>query len=69
MPVADSAGLNKTTGTGKDAAKLDRETEETHRTLACVLAACTPCASPLRISSSLPMRLMPFMQMIESLAS
>lgn len=25
-----SAGVNKTTGTGKDAAKLDRETEETH---------------------------------------
>ncbi|KAL3140520.1 multiprotein-bridging factor 1 [Trebouxia sp. C0010 RCD-2024] len=25
-----SAGSNKTTGTGKDAAKLDRETEETH---------------------------------------
>ena len=31
---ADSAGSNKTTGTGKDAAKLDRETEETHRKFA-----------------------------------
>ena len=31
--AVDSAGSNKTTGTGKDAAKLDRETEETHRKL------------------------------------
>lgn len=29
--LADNAGSNKMTGTGKDAAKLDRETEETHR--------------------------------------
>lgn len=31
--VADNAGVNQMTGTGKDAAKLDRETEETHRVL------------------------------------
>ena len=30
---ADNAGVNQMTGTGKDAAKLDRETEETHRML------------------------------------
>lgn len=31
--VADNAGVNQMTGTRQDAAKLDRETEETHRVL------------------------------------